>query len=166
MAAAAASPLTLIVAPAGCGKSRALGDYLAQAGPYRHFDGDCAGFKGVVVVDAADRLDAAAIETIVAAIERAGSMQRWILATRSTHGLPIGTWLAYGRARCVIGMRELNFTPAEARDEIVAFTGGWAVATAFAQGVAESGVELRTVREQTREMMHAFLDERFFSELL
>ncbi len=164
-AAAAASPLTLIVAPAGGGKSRAIADYLAEAGAYRRFDGVCDGFEGVVVVDAADRLDAAAIRSVVSAIDRAGPKQRWILATRSTEGLPIGTWLAYGRARCVIGMRELNFKVPEARDEILGFTGGWAVATAFAQNLAESGVELRAVRERTREMMEAFLDEHFYGEL-
>lgn len=165
IAAAAASPLTLIVAPAGSGKSHALGDYLAQAGPYRHFDGDCDGFEGVVVVDAADRLDADAIEAAIVAIDRAGPDQRWIVATRSSDGLPIGTWLAYGRARFVIGMRDLNFAPPEARDEILAFTGGWAVATSFARGLVESGVELRAVREQTREMMRAYLDEHFYGDV-
>lgn len=165
IAAAAASPLTLIVAPAGSGKSHALREYLAQAGPYRYFDGECDGFEGAIVADAAERLGADAIETLIAAIDRAAPTQRWILATRSSDALPIGTWLAYGRARRVIGLRDLNFTPPEARDEIVAFTGGWAVATSFAQRLAESGAELRVVREQTREMMRAFLEERFYREL-
>lgn len=150
---AAVSPLTLIVAPAGSGKSRALGQFLEDAG------------DGVLAVDAVERLDAAEKAAVVAAIDRADPAQRWILATRSTEGLPIGTWLAYGRARCVIGRTELSLTSTEVREEIVAFTGGWAVAAAFAQGLADGGLDLRAVREQTREMMRAFLDERFYDEL-
>ncbi|HEY1975897.1 MAG TPA: LuxR C-terminal-related transcriptional regulator [Candidatus Baltobacteraceae bacterium] len=153
IAAAAASPLTLIVAPAGSGKSRAISEFLAEA--TGSFD----------VVDAVDRLDAVERAAAVAAIDRADPTQRWILATRSSEGLPIGSWLAYGRARRVIGVADLSFTASETREEVVAFTGGWAVAASFAHALAESGVELRAVREQTREMMRSFLDERFYGEL-
>lgn len=154
IAAAATSPLTLIVAPAGSGKSRALSEYLESGRR-----------DNAVVVDAVERLDPAAIASLVQSIDRAEPGQRWILATRSSDGLPIGTWLAYGRARCVIGLTDLSFTAAEARDEIVAFTDGWAVAAAFAQSLAENGLDMRAVREQTREMVRAFLDERFYGEI-
>ncbi|HKE36461.1 MAG TPA: hypothetical protein VKB39_03465, partial [Candidatus Baltobacteraceae bacterium] len=92
IAAAAASPLTLIVAPAGSGKSHALGEFLEHAGS-----------DGFAVIDSVEELDAAQRAALVDDIDRAGGTQRWILATRSIEGLPIGTWLAYGRARCVIG---------------------------------------------------------------
>jgi LuxR family maltose regulon positive regulatory protein len=75
------------------------------------------GFAGVVAIDdlhvaEADRTVA---EFVAALIERCKNAIGWVIATRSTAGLPIGTWLAYGETDLAIDERDLRFTLDEAR---------------------------------------------------
>ena len=76
-----------------------------------------SGFDGVVAIDdlhvaEADRTVA---EFVAALIERSKDAIAWVIASRSTAGLPIGTWLAYGDTDLAIDERDLRFTLDEAR---------------------------------------------------
>jgi ATP/maltotriose-dependent transcriptional regulator MalT len=161
IASACARPITLIVAPAGYGKSVAVNQFLATfEGHYSRFDaggtdlstlvspaGDKLDrFDGAIVVDGLERGAADDVKELVASIERTKSRIRWILASRSSVGLPIGTWLAYGDCELVIDAADLRFTVEEfgqmARDfglteaddvsGLFGLTDGWPVAVNIA----------------------------------
>ncbi len=73
-------------------------------------------YSGIVAIDdlhLADG-DSEVAEFLTALIEHTKRRGRWILASRSTAGLPVGTWLAYGDAerastKTPFGSRRLRF---------------------------------------------------------
>ncbi len=187
-------PITLIVGPAGSGKSLAIRDFLSTVeGPYRTFDlrrsegefkrwlgAECATFEGIVTVDALEAASCAVSESLVAVIPSTHGRIRWILASRSTAQLPIGRWLGYDVAAPILSHGDLRFSADEIealataqeitiapreREEILHFTQGWAIATAFAVRAFGHGSDIRTVRNETREMMSRFLDEHVATTL-
>ncbi len=166
---AARFPVTLIVAPAGFGKSSALRDFLAASGldavqyDVRREDNTLLAFvhrlsealesvaptalaafpsiqervlagaepvrqlsdwfaehlKGVSRTIVIDDLhyaaaDPASIALLADLVERCSGRIRWIVAARSDAGLPIGTWIAYGRMDLPLGEDDLRFTTQEA----------------------------------------------------
>ncbi|HEX4013541.1 MAG TPA: AAA family ATPase, partial [Candidatus Cybelea sp.] len=159
------APITLIVAPAGYGKSVALRQYIqtlnersvrftlrpehttllsflrgfaealgddaphavdSLAGAYeRNQSSDKRGvdlaqwlnahletFGGVIALDdlhVADG-DPEVASFLTALIEHSKGRVRWIIASRSTAGLPVGSWLAYRDAELPVDEAELRFT--------------------------------------------------------
>ncbi|HEY9179857.1 MAG TPA: hypothetical protein VIO32_04005, partial [Candidatus Baltobacteraceae bacterium] len=235
LSAATRFPVTLIVAPAGFGKSVALRDFLEHAGidavryDVRREDGALLAFvrsfsealepiapsaiaafpamqervlaahepvrqiadwfvehlKHVRTTIAIDDLhyastDPASIALLADLIERTSDRIRWIIAARSDVGLPVGSWVAYGRMDMPLGEDELRFTTDEALSaaeqtqtkldmpEIEALrqlTEGWPVALTIALRTRTHSADLRTASFGTREMVYRYLAEQVFSAL-
>jgi LuxR family maltose regulon positive regulatory protein len=113
-------------------------------------------------------------------IERTHERIAWILATRSDVGLPIGTWLGYGRMDLPVGEDELRFTPEEALaaaqeapapidaqevETLRALTEGWPIALSIALRTRTHAADLRTASAGTREMVYRYLAEQSFASL-
>ncbi|HZY97273.1 MAG TPA: AAA family ATPase [Candidatus Cybelea sp.] len=235
LVASASSPITLLIAPAGYGKSVVLRQYLhglrdphvrfalrsehvtllsflrglaeamrasaphaitALAGAYerttaspkrgaelaRWMHAHLESFRGVIAIDdlhVADD-DPEVLQFLTALIERTKGRIRWILASRSTTGLPLGTWLGYRDADLPIDEEELRFTLDEVQaaarglglairneelSDLLALTEGWPAAMSFALRTSTRSTELRNVSAITREMIYRFLAEQVYSAL-
>jgi LuxR family maltose regulon positive regulatory protein len=139
-------------------------------------------FSGVVAIDdlqIADDDPEIAI-FLTALIEGTKERIRWILASRSTTGLPIGSWLAYRDADLAIDEHDLRFTfeeaAAAARDlglsirgdelcDLLDLTEGWPAAMSFALRTSTRSSDLRNVSAVTREMIFRFLAEQVYGTL-
>ncbi len=235
LSASAGYPITLLIAPAGYGKSVVLRQYLrnlrvphvrfslhgehstllsflrgfaealhdfaphainALAGAYERMTpspkrcGDLArwmqahleSFNGVIAIDDLHVADADpdVAGFLCSLIERSKGRIRWIIASRSTRNLPIGTWLAYRDAELAIGEEELRLTLDEARSaarglgltrrddelaDLLALTEGWPAAMSFALRTSTRSSDLRNVSALTREMIYHLLAEQVYSEL-
>jgi ATP/maltotriose-dependent transcriptional regulator MalT len=139
-------------------------------------------FSGVIAIDdlhVADD-DAEVTRFLTSLIERSKDRIRWILASRSTTGLPVGSWLAYHDADLAIDEHDLQFTFAEAaaaarglglsiRDDelrdLLALTEGWPAAMSFALRTSTRSSDLRNVSAVTREMIYRFLAEQVYGAL-
>ncbi|HZT14238.1 MAG TPA: LuxR C-terminal-related transcriptional regulator [Candidatus Baltobacteraceae bacterium] len=232
---AARFPVTLVVAPAGFGKTVALREYLesrnvdavrfnvrredatllafvgsfsealesvapgakasfpavqqrvlAAEEPVRELsDWFAEHLKGVACTIAIDDLhfaagEAASIALLADVIERTSQKIRWIISARSDAGLPVATWIAYGRMDLPIGEDDLRFTTDEAMaaagemhsdidpSEIEALrqlTEGWPVALTIAVRTRTHVADLRTASSGTREMIYRYLAEQVFTGL-
>ncbi len=139
-------------------------------------------FSGVIAIDDLHLADAdpEVARFLTALIERTKSSIRWILASRSTAELPVGTWLAYRDADLPVDEHDLRFTLDEARaaadrlgltirDEeladLLALTEGWPAALGFALRTSTRSSELRSVSAMTREMIYRLLAEQVYATL-
>ncbi|MDB5095553.1 MAG: Regulatory protein LuxR:Tetratricopeptide 4 [Candidatus Eremiobacteraeota bacterium] len=235
LARAARFPVTLIVAPAGFGKSVALRDFMETARleavryDVRRDDatllafvrGLCEALEPLVpgalaaypaaqlrvmasldpVRELADWLaehlrrtvctividdlhnaavDPDSVALLAALIERTSGRITWIVATRSDEGLPVASWIGYGRMDVPLGEDELRFTVDEAlaaADEAQAaadphevetlreLTGGWPIALGIALRMRLHAADLRSAASGTREMVYRYLAEQVFAEL-
>ncbi len=235
LARAARFPVTLVVAPAGFGKTVALRDFLATSrldavrydvpredatllafahGLARAIEGVAPSaystfpqiqsrilqeaspvstltewfgehLRRVVATVVIDDLHHAAVdprvvELVVSLIERTTGRINWIIATRSDAGLPVASWLGYGRIDVPVGEDDLRFTEDEAlaaaeeaeagiaRDEIAALrelTGGWPVALSIAVRTRTYATDLRAATAGAREMVYRYLAEQVYSGL-
>lgn len=235
LAASASFPISLVVAPAGYGKSvilrqylctlrepavrfalraehgtllgflRGLAEALGERAPHampaladaferstgsaergtdlaRWMHAHLEPFAGVIAVDDfhVAQGDADVTQFLSALIDRTKGSIRWILATRSTGGLPIGTWLAYRDADLPIDEQTLRFTHEEARAaaeqlgltigdeelrELLDLTEGWTAAMSFALRLSTRSSELRNVSALTREMIYRLLAEQIYAAL-
>jgi len=232
---AARFPVTLIVAPAGFGKSVALRDFIqtarvdavrydvaredrtltafahglsaalkpvaetaaaafptmqqrlmAAADPVREL-GDWFGehLKRTVCTIVVDDLhyaaaDPDAVRVLVDLVERTGDRIRWIIATRSDAGLPIASWIGYGRMDLPVGEDDLRFTAEEALaaaddagasadpgevEALRELTAGWPVALSIALRTRTHAADLRAAASGTREMVYRYLAEQVFTGL-
>lgn len=125
--------------------------------------------------------DPASIALLADLIERTGERIRWIVAARSDVGLPVATWIAYGRMDIPIGEEDLRFTIQEALaaadldaeeaiepQEVEALrqlTEGWPVALTIALRTRTHAADLRTASAGTREMVYRYLAEQIFTGL-
>ncbi len=193
IASANARPIALIVAAAGYGKSVALDQYLAPLrGNVERFNGSTVhrelfkwssealdGFEGTVAIDALEEASGEVVKRIVAWIERTKTRVRWILSSRSSVGLPIGTWLAYGDCDLAIGSGDLQFTTEElgenaralglkveeaALGDFLRFSGGWPVAVSVAFRVL-AGSDSRELHAAVREASQHFWSEQVYAEI-
>ena len=235
LARAAQYPVTLIVAPAGFGKTVALRDFLAAAKvdavrydvrredatlfTFAHGFAEAlapvapaakAGFPAcaqrllgesdpleqlaqwfaeylrdkycTIVIDdlhhaAADRRCA---PLIVSLIERTAGRVNWIIATRTDSGLPVASWLAYGRIDVPIGEDELRFTTEEAFlaseasatpvdgyeiEALRQLTDGWPVAMTLALRTKLHAGDLQSTSAGTRELLYRYLAEQVMHAL-
>lgn len=231
---AAQYPVTLIVAPAGFGKSVALRDFLSSYRPdavlyeARREDATLSGFarglssalapvapqlartfaliqprllaaeealsvltewfaehlKDVVATVAIDDLhfassDPQSVPLLVNLIERTSGQLSWIISTRTDAGLPVASWLAYGRIDVPIQEDDLRFTVDEAMEatapvmqvderEIEALrnlTGGWPVALTLALHTRMHAGDLQATTAGTRDLLYRYLAEQVYAEL-
>lgn len=148
----------------------------------RWMDAHVESFSGVIAIDdlhIADD-DAEVARFLTSLIERSKDRIRWILASRSTTGLPIGSWLAYREADLAIDENDLRFTfeeaAAAARDlglsirdnelrDLLDLTEGWPAAMSFALRTSTRSSDLRNVSAVTREMIYRFLAEQVYGTL-
>ncbi len=235
LARAARFPVTVLVAPAGFGKSVALRDYIetarldvvrAEVGrddttlllfarglaealaplapdartafpaaqeriaaaddPVRELAGWFAEHLkrsvGTVVVDDLHHAaaDPRAVALLVQIVERTADRIRWIVASRSDAGLPIATWIGYGRMDLPINEDELLLTREEALaaaevddagadptevEALRALTGGWPVAMGIALRARTHAFDLMSAASGTREMVYRYLAEQVFAAL-
>ncbi|HEY1883046.1 MAG TPA: LuxR C-terminal-related transcriptional regulator [Candidatus Cybelea sp.] len=228
-------PITLVIAPAGYGKSVALRQYIRTlrqpcvrfalrpehttllsflrgltealgehaphavdtlAGAYERnqssdkrdldlahwLNAHLESFAGVIAIDdlhVADG-DSEVAGLLTALIECSKERVRWIIASRSTAGLPVGSWLAYRDAELPVDERELRFSLEEvaqaARDlgltirddelqDLLDLTEGWPAALTFALRTSTRSADLRNVSAVTREMIYRFLAEQVYVAL-
>jgi LuxR family maltose regulon positive regulatory protein len=137
---------------------------------------------GTVVIDDLHyaATDPASIALLADLIERTGERINWIVAARSDVGLPVATWIAYGRMDLPIGEDDLRFTTDEALaaadipseriepQEIEALrqlTEGWPVALTIALRTRTHSADLRSASSGTREMVYRYLAEQVLSGL-
>lgn len=139
-------------------------------------------FRGVIAIDdlqiAQDDRDVTRF--LSSLIERTKGRVQWIIASRSTVGLPIGTWLAYGDSDLAIDEHDLKFTVEEAKEaarafklgvrdeelyELIHLTEGWATAMSFALRSSTRSVDLRNISAMTREMIYRYLAEQVYHTL-
>ncbi|HEY2474148.1 MAG TPA: LuxR C-terminal-related transcriptional regulator [Candidatus Cybelea sp.] len=136
-------------------------------------------FSGVLAIDdlhVADG-DLEVARFLTSLIECSKEHVRWILASRSMAGLPVGSWLAYRDADLPIGEHELRFTIEEARqaandldlairddelNDLLELTEGWPAAMAFALRTSTRSSDLRNISAVTREMVYRFLAEQVY----
>ena len=139
-------------------------------------------FSGVIAIDDLHvaESDPEVAQFVNSLIERAKGKIRWILASRSTTGLPVGTWQAYSDADLPVDEHDLRFTLGEAREaaeslslsirddelvDLLALTEGWPAAMSFALRTSTRSSELRNVSALTREMIYRLLAEQVYAGL-
>ncbi len=117
---------------------------------------------------------------LVSLIDRTRGRARWIVASRSTTNLPVGSWLAYGHMDLNVDEQDLRFTAEEARQaaraarvsvrdeelkEILDMTDGWPTALSFALRSSTRSVDLRNITATTRELIYQYLAEQVYQTL-
>ncbi|MBV8117133.1 MAG: helix-turn-helix domain-containing protein [Candidatus Eremiobacteraeota bacterium] len=125
-------------------------------------------------------VDPRVVDLVVTLIERTTGRISWIIATRSDAGLPVASWLGYGRIDVPIGEDDLRFTEDEAlaaaqdahsnvpSDEVDALrdlTGGWPVALSIALRTRTHATDLRAATAGAREMLYRYLAEQVYNGL-
>lgn len=139
-------------------------------------------FTGVIAIDdlhVAEN-DPEVSKFLVSLIERTKGRARWIIASRSSLDLPVGSWLAYGEMDLNIDEQDLRFTIEEAREtakasrvgvrdeellEILSMTEGWPTALSFALRTSTRSIDLRNITATTREMVYRYLAEQVYQSL-
>jgi ATP/maltotriose-dependent transcriptional regulator MalT len=196
---AATHRILLIVAAAGCGKTIALDAYAATLGrgcvrfdvgpEHRTLDAFVRGLTDAfspahricetVIVDGVQVVqdDAAITGFLLGLISRTKANVRWILASRATVGLPVGTWLAHGDCNLVIDAADLRLTIEEARDAardlgfaveddqlagVLEFTEGWPAATNVALRACMRSVDAPKLHGIVREASRRFWKEQVY----
>lgn len=139
-------------------------------------------FTGVIAIDDLHiaENDPEISKFLVSLIERTKGRARWIIASRSSLDLPVGSWLAYGEMDLNIDEQDLRFTIDEAREtakasrvgvrdeelsEILSMTEGWPTALSFALRTSTRSVDLRNIAASTREMVYRYLAEQVYRSL-
>jgi LuxR family transcriptional regulator, maltose regulon positive regulatory protein len=139
-------------------------------------------FSGIVAIDDLHVTDGdpEVARFLASLIERTKGRVRWVLASRSTAGLPIGSWLAYGDADLAVDERDLRFTIDEAKEaartlllrirdeelsDLLILTEGWPAAMSFALRSSTRSADLRNISALTREMIYRFLAEQVYAAL-
>lgn len=227
-------PVTLVIAPAGFGKSVALADFITSTrlDAVRYdvpredrtllafLRGLCEALQPVVPAaagafsqiqtrllastdparDAADWLaehlrrtvctiivddmhyaaeDPDATSVLSDLIERTAGRINWIVAARSDVGLPVASWIAYGRMDLPVTEDDLRFTLDEALaaaddgqetstteiESLRELTGGWPVALAFALRTRTNARDLAGATSGARDMLYRYLAEQVFARL-
>lgn len=139
-------------------------------------------FTGIIAIDDLHVVenDPEVSKFLVSLIERTKGRSNWIIASRSSLDLPVGSWLAYGHMDLNIDEQDLRFTIEEAREtakasrvgvrdeelaEILGMTEGWPTALSFALRTSTRSVDLRNISASTREMVYRYLAEQVYQSL-
>jgi ATP/maltotriose-dependent transcriptional regulator MalT len=139
-------------------------------------------FTGVIAIDDLHiaENDPEISKFLVSLIDRTKGRARWIIASRSSLDLPVGSWLAYGEMDLNIDEQDLRFTIEEAREtakasrvsvrdeelaQILSMTEGWPTALSFALRTSTRSVDLRNIAATTREMVYRYLAEQVYHSI-
>lgn len=139
-------------------------------------------FRGTIAIDDLHiaQEDREVTKFLTSLIERTKDRVQWIIASRATTGLPIGTWLAYGESDMAVDEKDLEFTAEEVRDaarafrlavrdeelaELLKLTDGWATAISFALRTSTRSVDIRSISATTRDMVFHYLAEQVYASL-
>jgi ATP/maltotriose-dependent transcriptional regulator MalT len=139
-------------------------------------------FTGVIAIDDLHVAegDPEITRFLISLVERTKGRARWIIASRSTLDLPVGSWLAYGEMDLNVDEQDLKFTLEEARktakasrvvvrdeelNEILTMTEGWPTALSFAVRNSTRSVDFRNIAASTREMVYRYLAEQVYDAL-
>ncbi|MEO9170709.1 MAG: hypothetical protein ABI282_06890, partial [Candidatus Baltobacteraceae bacterium] len=139
-------------------------------------------YRGIIAIDDLHiaQEDREVTRFLSGLIERTKGRVQWILASRSTLGLPIGTWLAYGDSDLAVDEHDLKFSVEEAKEaarafrlgvrdeelhELLTLTDGWATAMSFALRSSTRSIDLRSISTMTREMIYRYLAEQVYAGL-
>ncbi len=139
-------------------------------------------YRGIIAIDDLHvaQGDREVARFLTSLIERTKGRVQWIIASRATSGLPIGTWLAYGESDLAIDEHDLKFSMEEAKEaarafklgvrdeelsELLQLTDGWATAMTFAMRSSTRSVDLRNISSMTREMIYRYLAEQVYQTL-
>lgn len=139
-------------------------------------------FTGVIAIDDLHiaENDPEITKFLVSLIDRTKGRVRWIMASRSSLDLPVGSWLAYGDMDLSVDEQDLRFDLDEAREtarasrvsvrddelrEILEMTEGWPTALGFAVRSSTRSVDLRNIAASTREMVYRYLAEQVYQAL-
>lgn len=139
-------------------------------------------FSGVIAIDDLHigESDPEITKFIVSLIQRTQGRTRWVIASRSTLDLPVGSWLAYGEMDLNVDEQDLRFTLDEARQaakaskvgvrdeeltDILSMTEGWPTALSFALRSSTRSIDLRNISANTREMVYRYLAEQVYQTL-
>lgn len=139
-------------------------------------------FTGVIAIDDlhVTENDPEVSKFLVSLIERTKGRSKWLIASRSSLDLPVGSWLAYGEMDLNVDEQDLRFTIEEAREaakaarvgvrdeelsEILSMTEGWPTALSFALRTSTRSVDLRNISATTREMVYRYLAEQVYHSL-
>ena len=142
----------------------------------------CARIAAIIAIDDLHvaQGDREVARFLTSLIERTKGRVQWIIASRATSGLPIGTWLAYGESDLAIDEHDLKFSVEEAKEaartfklgvrdeefvELLQLTDGWATAMTFAMRSSTRSVDLRNISSMTREMIYRYLAEQVYQTL-
>ena len=135
-----------------------------------------------IVIDDLQRYsaDGAAMWLLQETIESTSSRLRWIIATRDSSGLPVGTWVARGIMGLPITEDDLAFTLDEAialsRDLDVEInvsdletllndTNGWPLGMRLSLELRKRTPNLEPIRFRTREVLFRYLDDEIWKTL-
>ncbi len=139
-------------------------------------------YRGVIAIDDLQvaQEDREVTRFLTSMIERTKGRVQWLLASRATTGLPIGTWLAYGESDLAVDEHDLKFSVEEAKDaartfrlgvrddelfDLLHLTDGWATALTFALRSSTRSVDLRNISSMTRDMVYRYLAEQVYQTL-
>jgi ATP/maltotriose-dependent transcriptional regulator MalT len=139
-------------------------------------------YRGIIAIDDLQiaQSDREVARFLTSLIERTKGRVQWIIASRATSGLPIGTWLAYGESDLAIDEHDLKFSMEEAKEaarvfklgvrdeellELLQLTDGWAAAMTFALRSSTRTVDLRNISSMTRDMIYRYLAEQVYQTL-
>ena len=133
-----------------------------------------------LVIDDVHALAPAALRLLEQLISRTHGSMRWVLASRETPALPIGSWVAYGWMALPIGESELAFTPNEAHELaqeigvsislediglIVEDTRGWPIGVRVALESWRRVPSHDHIRPRTREVLFSHIEQEIWSRL-
>ncbi|MGD1067641.1 MAG: AAA family ATPase, partial [Vulcanimicrobiaceae bacterium] len=133
----------------------------------------------IVVDDFHHAASADVVALLAELVERTADRIGWIVATRSDAGLPVASWMGYGRMDVPVGEDDLRFTVDEALAAADAdgdsdprevralheLTGGWPIALAIALRMRVHAAHLSGAASGTREMIYRYLAEQIFAGL-
>ncbi|HEX5274785.1 MAG TPA: LuxR C-terminal-related transcriptional regulator [Candidatus Rubrimentiphilum sp.] len=133
----------------------------------------------IVIDDLHHATDVASVAFLADVIERTSDRISWIIAARTDMGLPVATWVAYGRMDFPVGEDDLRFTPEEALaaagddgdaaphevESLRALTGGWPVALNIALRTRTRVTDLAAAASGTREIVYRYLAEQILASL-
>ena len=155
----------------------------AEAAPGLVADWFAEHFKRTTATIVVDDLHFAATDPDIIAflaqlVERTAGNIGWILASRSDAGLPIASWLAYGKMDLPVDQNDLRFTLDEALataraeypsadpseiESLWRLTDGWPVGLAIALRTHTQAADLR--RATTRDLIYRYLAEQVFERI-
>ncbi len=134
----------------------------------------------IVIDDLHYATDVASVAFLADVIERTSDRLSWIIAARTDMGLPVATWVAYGRMDFPVGEDDLRFTPEEALaaagdaenaaqpqevESLRALTGGWPVALNIALRTRTRVSDLAAAASGTREIVYRYLAEQILASV-